>query len=508
MRFILIFGLAVSAPLFAQWTTVGQNAQHTGISTIAAQPLSNIRWQTQVTQDPNEQVGTIFIHFGAPIISPANTVFVPVRGNAPNHNYSIEVHSGATGSLLRTFPTDWTPPPSAWVPSYGPGLSVRNVLYFPGAGGTIFSLSSPDTNPGPPVQLAFYGISNYIANPGAFNSTVSISTPIVSDRLGNIFFGFIVTGSNPSNLTSGIARISSAGVGSWVSAATAANLSAGEISQQSVSQLPINSAPALSNDHATLYFGTNNLGGSGGYLVAVNSTTLAPIAHAALIDPLAGVPAQIPDISSASPVVSPDGDVYYGVLEKNCPNGPNPCANHDRGWLMHFTSTLGVSASKPPGAFGWDSTPSIVPYSLVPSYAGHSGYLIFSKYNNYFGSQAGGDGRNKIAVLDPNDTQTDPITGVTVMKEVITILGQTTDGFGPPTVREWCINSAAIDKVKKSAIVNSEDGKLYRWDFATNSFTEQITLTGGIGEAYTPTVIGPDGTAYAINDGKLFAVGN
>ena len=27
------------------------------------------------------------------------------------------------------------------------------------------------------------------------------------------------------------------------------------------------------------------------------------------------------------------------------------------------------------------------------------------------------------------------------------------------------------------------------------------------GEAYTPTVVGPDGTAYAINDGKLYALG-
>ena len=44
-------------------------------------------------------------------------------------------------------------------------------------------------------------------------------------------------------------------------------------------------------------------------------------------------------------------------------------------------------------------------------------------------------------------------------------------------------------------------------DLTTNSFSEVITLTGGIGEAYTPTVIGTDGTVYAINRAVLFAIG-
>ena len=55
--------------------------------------------------------------------------------------------------------------------------------------------------------------------------------------------------------------------------------------------------------------------------------------------------------------------------------------------------------------------------------------------------------------------------------------------------------------------VTSEDGKLYRWNLTTNTFTENVVLTPGLGEAYTPTLIGADGTVYGINDATLFAVG-
>ena len=197
-------------------------------------------------------------------------------------------------------------------------------------------------------------------------------------------------------------------------------------------------------------------------------------------------------------MVGPDGDVYYGVLE-------GPFGSHnDRGWLLHFDSTL--ATLKTPGSFGWDDTASVVPATSVPSYVGTSSYLVMTKYNNYLGNGSG-NGHNEIAVLDPNATEPDPINGSTlVMNEVLTHLGVTPDGPGG-AVKEWCINSAAVDPQVKSIYANSEDGYLYRWDLTTNSFPERIKLTGGIGEAYTPTVIGPDGQIYAINDATLYALG-
>ena len=187
----------------------------------------------------------------------------------------------------------------------------------------------------------------------------------------------------------------------------------------------------------------------------------------------------------------------------------NPCySNHLRGYMLHFSSDL--SQTKTPGAFGWDNTASIVPKSMVPGYVTASPYLIMTKYNNYV--EGGGDGNNKVAILDPNVTQVDPITGATVMKEVETLSGPTKDArFDPATypnaVREWCINTAVIDPATDSILINSEDGNLYRWNLATDLITQTFSLTDGVGEAYTPTLIGQDGTVYAINNATLFAVG-
>ncbi len=129
---------------------------------------------------------------------------------------------------------------------------------------------------------------------------------------------------------------------------------------------------------------------------------------------------------------------------------------------------------------------------------------MLTKYNDYSNPGIGGTGLNKVAVLDPNATEPDPIEPTTlVMKEVITVLGPTPNE-DQPGVREWCINSAAIDQANKCAVINSEDGHVYRWSFTTNTLSTGLRLAPPTGEAYTPTAIGPDGAVYAINDGKLF----
>jgi hypothetical protein len=473
------------------WSGYGHDPEHSGISASAAQPLNRIKWSTPVDIVLQNTPGPLYIHYGTPVITAANTVLVPQRTSA-NNTYQINAFSN--GSLLYTLTTNYTPPPHDWIPSYGVTLALGTRLYYPGAGGTVYYRDSPDSATGNSGQLAFYGLAAYQANLSAFDSTVMISTPLTADRYGNIYFGFIVTGANPASLQSGVARISAAGVGSWVSASALAGGDA------SITQVQMNCAAAFSLDQSAFYIGVNSGNGTPGYLIAANAATLAPIAHVRLTDPHTGQNAAIMDDSSAAPTVGPDDDVYYGVLETSC------CSNNARGWLLHFNRAL--SKSKLPGAFGWDSTASVVAKSIVPGYHGFSSYLLLTKYNNYL--NGGGNGRNYVAITDPNTAMTDPITGVSVMNVVMEQIGPTATGSavnGVQPVREWCINSAAVDPWTKSAIVNSEDGVNYRWDFTTNTLSQQIRLSAGVGEAYTPTVIGPDGTIYAINDGVLYAIG-
>jgi len=179
-------------------------------------------------------------------------------------------------------------------------------------------------------------------------------------------------------------------------------------------------------------------------------------------------------------------------------------SHNARGWLLHFDATL--ATLKVPGSFGWDDTASIVPASMVPSYTGASSYLLATKYNNYEGVGTG-DGSNRVAVLDPDATQIDPISLRPVMQEVLSILGPTFESGSSGPVKEWCINTAAVDPLTFSVLVNSEDGYLYRWDLRTNTFTQRIQLTSGIAESYTPTAIGADGAVYAVNNAVIFSIG-
>ncbi|HSV16612.1 MAG TPA: hypothetical protein VLI90_20275, partial [Tepidisphaeraceae bacterium] len=486
-------------PTALQWGSYAGNAQHTGISPFQSQSLDQIKWQTAVDQQPQIVDNDIFIHYGEPLFTHDNVMILPVKTQADG-GFELQGRRGSDGKLLWTVKSDYVQPPHAWGLPFSPALTGNDRVYFPGAGGTIHYIDHANLPGAKTVHsLSYYGLANYTAHKSALDGTTFVDTPLTLGPDGGVYYGVQVTGTNPLNLHGGLARVAGFGAPAFASAASAS----GSLQMDKVAQ---NCAPALSNDGKIVYVTvnqTNFIGVGAGilasdYLLALDAETLKTVGKTQLIDPASGSFAQIPDISTATPTVGPDGDVYYGVLD---PGNDN----HDRGFLLHFNRTL--AQSKTPGAFGWDDTASVVPASIVPSYHGSSKYLLMTKYNDYAG--LGGTGVNKLAVLDPNATETDPISGATTMKEVLTIAGVTPDKEFPElpgAVREWCINTAAVDPYTDSILAGSEDGKLYRWNLASNTFSQVIKLTDGVGEAYTPTAVGPDGTVYAINNGTIFAV--
>ena len=475
------------------WTGFAADAQHTGVAAASPQPLDSVHWQVRVDHHPQYAGGEgPFSHYGSPMITSTNTVVVPTRIGA-RKGFELRAYDGVNGHRTWRLPTHYTLPlgASAQFPPPLPATLVddRHVAVA-AAGGTLLIRSGVGHATGRVTRVAFYGLRHWRAHRAAYRSAVQISTPLTTGPDGSLYFGFSATPDAPGHLRSGIARISASGHGSWVAARDLAG--AGH-----KSRVALACAPALSPDGSTGYVAVVSTTRS--RLVGFDTATLAPKYRHRLTDPQTGAAAEVLDQSSATPTVGPDGDVFYGVLG-------NPIAQHDdRGWLLHFDSHLRTVET--PGSFGWDQTVSVVPASSVPGYAGSSSYLLVSKYNNYLGGPLG-DGRNRLALLDPHAAQTDRYSSVQVMAEVRTVLSPRHPPNTPAGTRyEWCINAIAVDPVTDSAIANNEDGRLYRWDLATGQLTDHIRLNGPRGQAYTSTVIGPDGTAYAIQNAVLYAVG-
>jgi hypothetical protein len=478
----------------AEWSGFAGNAQHTALASERPQPFDRIRWRAKVDRKPILLGKTLPIHYGSPMITAANTVLVPTRVSA-KAGFRVVAYSGTTGERRWSLGTDYQPPSMFAIRGFAlplPAvLTPSDALVVAGVGGTV--LMRPDANlaSGRARRLVFYGAAQWKAHRSSYDKAVRITTPLTAGPDGSVYFGFTVTGATPAHLSSGIARIDAHGHATWITAAAAAG-------NRNITGVAINCAPALSAGDATLYITVTNR--KLGILVGLDAATLKPLYHVVLRDPASGLPALVSTSSSASPTVGPDGDVYYGVLESPFPK------HDDRGWLLHYNATL--TRTKIPGSFGWDNTASVLAAREVPGYHGKSPYLLVSKYNNYFHVGPHGDGHNEVAVLDPRASQKDPYANVRTMKAVQTILSPVHVPREPAGARyEWCINSAVVDSADDSVIVNSEDGMLYRWDLATNTLAEKIRLNSPRAEAYTPTIIGPDGTVYAINNATLYAIG-
>ena len=245
---VCLFTLSAKSTL-AQSTTFAGNAQHTSSYAAPAQTMDIIKWTASI--DLNN-TGAL-IHYGAPLVTAANTVLVPVKTGTTG-GFQVSAVNGANGAAKYTLATDYILPEHNWIPSYNPSLATGAFgtrLYYAGAGGTIWHVDNPDSNtPSAPVRDVFYtSLPDYNANAGAYNTTVFVNTPITADANGNIYFGFRVQGNAPAPLNttqSGFARIDTNGTGIYVLVGNAAG-------DALITRTSHNVAPAISNDGSTVY---------------------------------------------------------------------------------------------------------------------------------------------------------------------------------------------------------------------------------------------------------------
>src|SRR6516162_5835767 len=157
------------------WPTHSHDEQHSGVSSVASQPLTKIHWKTPV--DRAVPAGEIFIHYGSPLVTAANTVIVPVKTGADN--FRVVAHSGATGKILWRLGTGYQAPFAGFLPGMGPTL-VGNRLIVPDSGGRLIVRSNVNQASGALSRLYFYGQNNFQANPTAYEQSVQINTPLTA----------------------------------------------------------------------------------------------------------------------------------------------------------------------------------------------------------------------------------------------------------------------------------------------------------------------------------------
>lgn len=469
----------------APWQTVGQNAQHTGVSPFRGGPLTGTP-QTVTTEGsatgPTSTVSDSGFKLGTPLFTKYNTVIVSVFENG---KFEVRAFSRAGGVQLWTFVSDYVEPPSVQLSLrtatavFQPALGPDGKLYVPGAGGTVYVIAAPDqfvrsrdrirtTD----KQMAFYGIDKYRAKAGKFRGHLFINTPLTVGPNGDVYFGVEASGTNPLGITSSLARVRANGTGGRVGAAVVTG-----------------SAPALSNDNGFVYVATQT--GATAKIERFRAGSLGRAGSQELIDPLNKTKRiqLTPGIVSV-PVVAPDGDVYLATPAK-----AQVVTADGNGWLMRFSGDLKTVKATNAQVME-DATPSIVPASMVPSYHGKSSYLVVAvRFTPQDAS-----GYQRLSLFDPAASL--KRTGA----EFLLPLAQFQDQDGQTQQTLGFVSSPVTVDPSSGAIylVNASES-LLRWNV---SDVKEVTAPLSLGqvieqEGGSPAVIGPDGEVYAVVNGAL-----
>lgn len=556
-----------SSQTSADWPQWGRDQMHTGATNVAGQNLNtiieDIVYDPFVDQEkaPANGDGDLLVHYQTPLAD-GSDIYMEFKTGVytsittwETQTWNEKKLSWVGNNLVEqwNFQSDWKPVPfnpagPSWEPVFHATLA-GSFVYVPGAGGTVYKLSKATGA----VIAQFNPIGPDI------DHNIFETGPLTADNAGNIYYNVLKLNlSNPWGkdvIGAWLVKITASGT---VSSAQFKDIMTGESDRNDPCEVGfsspppwppsptavaptipcgsvrpgINVAPAVGPDGTIYTIARNHFVTRYGYVVAVNSN-LTPkwtaSMHGILNDgcnveiPPNGTPGgcrvgattgvapdtnslpsgRVLDDSTSSPVVAPDGTIFYGSYTRY---------NYAQGHMLRFSSTGQFLNSY---HFGWDDTPAI---------RSHGGtYSIVTKDNQYGGL---GSYCNDDTVCPPDRTASNPgypeayfITSLTPGLSVewkyqntntlsctrhpdnsITCVSDHPNGF------EWCVNAPAID-ANGVTYANSEDGNL----FAINpdgSLKQKIFQQLALGAAYTPASIAGDGRIYSQNDGHLFVVGN
>lgn len=543
---LLLISFDAAAQTWSQW---GGGPRHTGTLPVYAQPLRELLadfvYDPFVEQERAEASGSLLVHYQTPL-SDGNDVFMEVKGGTyvgfsqwSTQTWSIRKFEWVNGTLTSRWnaESDWDPVPpgsARFEPVFHAALT-NGFLYMPGTGGTLLEI---DRATGVlRRRLGAFG--------QGLNSQSYVTSPISADDHGNLYYNTLTIATQSpwttDHLGAWLVKITPAGVASRVSytdlvpeapGATDPCLSQFPNDQQpwppSPTAVPpsvpcgsqragINVAPAIGTDGTIYTVSRAHLNSRWGWMVAVDSD-LSPKWASSLrnrfqdgcgvllvsngqaggcrqgaplgVDPADNQPGSgaVNDSSSSSPVIAPDGTVYYGAYSRY---------NHSQGHLMRFSATGAYLAGY---KFGWDVTPAVWEHDGT--------FSVITKENRYEGTGARVAGDQEgydITQLSPSlqvewqYTSTETKSCERQPDGTLECVDDHPRGF------EWCVNSLAVDK-RGIVYVNSEDGHLYAINQG-GTLRERIFLQLALGAAYTPLSLGSDGRLYTQNAGHLFVVG-
>jgi len=507
----------------------------------------------------------LLAHFQAPLVDGNNVYMLRKTGTYSISDYSTQSwsetkFSWSGGTLVEAwnFASDWKAMANAfdmWEPVFHPALA-NGSLYVPGAGGTIFRVDkgtgagtrinpfnsiNDKTYTASPISVApngdlYYTVIRLQGGPSFFSHDVVDSwlvkvTP--SNVVTKVSFSAITPGAPAGNAQCLNAFIEGTDPLPWPPSPTAVPGSVTCGSQRAA----VNAAPAIAPDGTVYVISRAHLISRWGYLIAVNPNLTfkwisslrerfndgcgVSVAQGGFfppngtpggcraganlgVDPATNAPGggRVLDDSSSSPVVAPDGSVFYGAYSRY---------NYAQGHLMKFSSSGAYLGTY---GFGWDITPGIYKHGAT--------YSVLTKENRY--GEVGSYCNTEEFCPSDRDAN-NPAYGeayfITQLNKNLNVewMYRNTNTLSchrnpddsvtcvddHPKSFEWCVNAWVID-ANGTSYVNSEDGNLFAIDQG-GILRKKIFQQLALGAAYTPTSIGNDGKIYSQNAGHLFVAG-